>query len=219
MNHEHWAFAMMKTWLISVSAAAVLMSGAAMAADGFELGDPKAGEAKAKAICQACHAADGNSIVPLWPKLAGQHPEYAYKQLVQFKNGERYNVQMTPMAMPLTEKEMRDVVAYYSQQVQTGGVADRELAALGEKIYRAGNPKSGVPACSGCHGPAGMGQGLSKFPRLAGQHADYVKQTLEYFRKGERANDPNGMMRGVTARMTDKEIAAVSQYIQGLRND
>ncbi|NKN32839.1 c-type cytochrome [Marichromatium bheemlicum] len=210
---------MMKTWLISVSAAAVLMSGAASAAGGFELGDPKAGEAKANAICQACHAADGNSIVPLWPKLAGQHPEYAYKQMMQFKNGERYNVQMTPMAMPLTEQEVRDVVTYYSQQVQTGGVADRELAALGQKIYRAGNPKSGVPACSGCHGPAGMGQALSKFPRLAGQHADYVKQTLEHFRQGERANDPNGMMRGVTARMTDQEIAAVAQYIQGLRND
>jgi cytochrome c553 len=215
---------MMKTWLMTVSVAAVLATGVVQASEGHApaatnaVPDIKAGEAKANGICMACHGPQGNSIVPIWPKLAGQHPEYIKKQLTNFKAGERYNVQMTPMAMPLTEQEVIDVAAYFASQTQTGGAAEPELAKLGESLYRAGNPTTGVPACSGCHGPAGMGQGLSKFPRLAGQHADYVKQTLGYFQSQERANDPNGMMRGVAARMTEQEIAAVSQYIQGLHN-
>ena len=209
---------------MTVSVAAVLATGVVQASEGHApaatnaVPDLKAGEAKANGICMACHGPQGNSVVPIWPKLAGQHPEYIQKQLTNFKAGERYNVQMTPMAMPLTEQEVIDVAAYFASQTQTGGLADPELAKLGESLYRAGNPASGVPACSGCHGPAGMGQGLSKFPRLAGQHADYVKQTLGYFQSAERANDPNGMMRGVAARMTEQEIAAVSQYIQGLKN-
>ncbi|TCT19016.1 c-type cytochrome [Thiobaca trueperi] len=207
---------MMKTWLMTVSVAAVLTSGSLQAAEALKPGDPKAGETKASTICVACHGPQGNSIVPIWPKLAGQHPAYIQKQLMDFKAGNRANVQMTPMAMPLTDQEVLDLAAYFSTQTQRGGAADPELAKLGEAIYRAGNPVTGVPACSGCHGPAGLGQGLSKFPRISGQHADYIKQTLVYFQKQERANDPNGMMRGVTARMTEKEIAAVSQYLQGL---
>lgn len=195
------------------------LTGAAVGSEGTPskpVGDPKAGEAKAGTICLACHGPQGNSIVPLWPKLAGQHPTYIYKQLMDFKAGNRENAQMSPMAMPLTEQEVLDLAAYYASQVQTPGAADPALAELGQKIYRAGNPQSGVPACSGCHGPAGMGVALAKFPRISGQHADYTKQTLTHFREGSRANDPNGMMRGVAARMTDTEIAAVSQYIQGL---
>lgn len=207
---------MMKTWLITVSVATALASTAIQAATTLKPGDPKAGEAKANTICMACHGPQGNSIVPTWPKLAGQHAEYIQKQLMDFKAGNRVNVQMTPMAKPLTDQEVLDVAAYFSSQVQKGGAADPEQAKLGEALYRAGNPTSGVPACSGCHGPAGAGQGLSKFPRLAGQHADYVKQTLTNFRSQQRANDPNGMMRGVASRLTDDEMAAVSQYIQGL---
>ena len=207
---------MKKTWLTTVSVAAALASGLVQAAEELQPADPSRGETKANTICMACHGPQGNSVVPLWPKLAGQHPEYIMKQLMDFKAGNRANVQMTPMAMPLTEQEVVDLAAYFATQTQSGGQADAELAKLGESLYRAGNQTSGVPACSGCHGPAGFGQGLSKFPRLSGQHADYVKQTLEHFRSGERANDPNGMMRGVAARMTDQEIAAVSQYIQGL---
>ncbi|QIK36921.1 cytochrome c4 [Caldichromatium japonicum] len=203
-------------WLTAVSITAALLSGWVMAAEDLQPADPARGAAKANSICMACHGPQGNSVVPQWPKLAGQRPEYIMKQLMDFKAGNRVNVQMTPMAKPLTDQEVVDLAAYFASQTQSGGVADRELANLGESIYRAGNPATGVPACSGCHGPAGMGQGLAKFPRLAGQHADYVKQTLHYFRSGERANDPNGMMRGVAARMTDQEIAAVAQYIQGL---
>lgn len=205
----------MKTWLVTISMAAALASGAAQSEDALTP-NVAAGEDKVNSICMACHGPQGNSFIPLWPKLAGQHPEYIQKQLMDFKAGNRYNVQMTPMAMPLTDQEVVDVAAYLSAQPQSGRAADPELAKLGEQIYRAGNSTTGVPACSGCHGPAGMGQGLSKFPRISGQHADYSKQTLEHFREGERANDPNGMMRGVAARMTDQEIAAVSQYIQGL---
>ncbi|MBN2885968.1 MAG: cytochrome c4 [Chromatiaceae bacterium] len=211
---------MMKTWLMTISVAAAVMAGAAQASEHTseapKVGDPAAGEAKVNSICQACHGPQGNSIVPTWPKLAGQHPEYIIKQLTNFRQGDRYNEQMTPMAMPLTDQEVLDVAAYLSTQQQSGGMADPELAKLGESIYRMGNPQTGVPACSGCHGPAGMGQGLSKFPRLAGQHAAYIEQTLGYFRSQERNNDPNAMMRGVTARMTDQEMAAVAQYIQGL---
>lgn len=207
---------MKNTWLITVSLATTLATGLLQAAEGLEPADPSRGETKANTICLACHGPQGNSIVPIWPKLAGQHPEYIMKQLTDFKAGHRANVQMTPMALPLTEQEVVDLAAYFSTQTQSGGAADPELAKLGEAIYRAGNPVSGVPACSACHGPAGMGQGLSKFPRVSGQHADYVKQTLEYFKVGERANDPAGMMRGVAARMSDQEILAVSQYIQGL---
>lgn len=213
---------MIKTWLMTVSVATALVGGPVLASDeahgGAPVGDPQAGEAKANSICLACHGPQGNSIVPMWPKLAGQHPEYIRKQLADFQAGNRVNDQMTPMAMPLTQQEILDVAAYYATQAQTGGEADPALAKLGESLYRAGNAESGVPACAGCHGPAGMGQGLAKFPRIAGQHADYIKQTLAYFRDSERANDPNGMMRGAAARMTDREIAAVSQYVQGLSN-
>jgi cytochrome c553 len=210
---------MVKNWLISVSVATVLASGAAQATSGAEVaavGNAAAGEAKANTICMACHGPQGNSIIPIWPKLAGQHPEYIVKQLNDFRAGHRANEQMTPMAMPLTDQEVLDLAAYFAEQAQTPGAADPTLVAKGESIYRWGNPESGVPACSGCHGPAGNGQSLAKFPRISGQHADYIKLSLEHFRAAQRANDPNGMMRGAAARMTDQEIAAVSQYIQGL---
>ncbi|WP_373507192.1 cytochrome c [Thiocapsa sp.] len=214
---------MVKNWLITVTVATALVSGAVQASEGHQAGapqagDPKAGEAKANGICVACHGPQGNSIVPLWPKLAGQHPEYIKKQLMDFKAGHRANAQMTPMALPLTDQEVLDLAAYYSTQTKTPGAADPALASKGEAIYRWGNPETGVPACSGCHGPAGQGQSLAKFPRISAQHADYTKQTLEHFRGALRANDPNGMMRGAAARLSDPEIAAVAQYIQGLSN-
>lgn len=208
--HKNRAEDIMKNWLITVSVATALLSGGANAA-----GDPTAGEAKA-AVCLACHGPAGNSIMPAWPKLAGQHPEYVYKQLMDFKGGARVNDQMSPQVLVLNEQDFNDLAAYFARQQQSPGAADPAVAALGERLYRGGNAANGVAACSGCHGPAGGGAGLAKFPRLSGQHATYVDQTLKYFRAGTRANDPNGMMRGVAARMTDQEIAAVSQYIQGL---
>lgn len=213
---------MRNDWFNTISAAAIVavsITGPAQAnepAAATPTGDAKAGEAKAGVVCIACHGPQGNSLVPLWPKLAGQHPDYILKQLMDFKAGNRVNEQMSPMAAPLTDQEMLDLAAYYASQPRTAGAADPALAGLGESIFRAGNPANGVPACSGCHGPAGMGVNLAKFPSIASQHADYTKQTLTHFRDSVRANDPNAMMRGVAARMSDQEIAAVSQYIQGL---
>jgi cytochrome c553 len=208
------------TSMLAAAIAFGLASAQATAASaGIDLqGDPEKGKEKANQICQACHGLDGNGVPgqPVWPKIAGQHPRYIYKQLQNFKNGERWNAQMSPMAMPLSEEEMANLAAYYSGLEQTGGTAEPELVALGEKIYRAGNPGSGVPACSGCHGPAGMGSNLARFPRLSGQHSEYTDQTLQLWRSAERQNYPNGMMRGVAANMTDEEIAAVSAYIEGL---
>ena len=216
---------MTNNWLKTVSAAALLVGGvsgaawanaAATEAAAAPVGNPKAGEVKASTVCIACHGPQGNSIAPIWPKLAGQHPQYIYKQIMDFKAGRRENVLMTAQAALLSEQDARDVAAYFSSQTQSGGTADPALAEVGARIYRAGNPETGVPACLGCHGPAGMGVGLAKFPRISGQQADYAKQTLTWFRDGTRANDPNGMMRGVAAHLTNQEIAAVSQYIQGL---
>ena len=200
----------MKTWLISVTVATAFLCGSVQAA-----GDAAAGEAKS-AACLACHGPMGNSVVPMWPKLAGQHPEYLQKQLMDFKAGARENAQMTPMALPLSDQDVADLAAYFAAQQQAPGAPGGDAVALGERIYMGGNAASGVPACSGCHGAGGMGLGLAKFPRISGQHGQYVDQTLKLFRDGGRKNDPNGMMGGVAARMTDQEIAAVSQYLQGL---
>ena len=201
---------MNKTWLTTVAVAAVFLSTGVQAA-----GDAKAGEAKT-AVCMACHGPAGNSLVPTWPKLAGQHPEYIYKQLMDFKSAARVNEAMSPQVLTLNEQDFADLAAYYASQTQTGGTTDQSAVELGGRIFRGGNAETGVPACTGCHGPAGAGLGLAKFPRLSGQHATYVESTLKLYRDSLRANDPNGMMRGVTARMTDAEIAAVSQYVQGL---
>jgi cytochrome c553 len=118
--------------------------------------------------------------------------------------------------LTLNEQDFKDIAAYYAKQQQTPGTADPAQAELGERIYRGGNKATGVPACTGCHGPAGFGLGSAKFPRVSGQHAQYIDSTLKGFREGARANDPNGMMRNLASRMSDAEIAAVSQYIQGL---
>ncbi len=201
---------MKKTWLISISVATALFSSSVLAG-----GDPAAGEAKST-VCTACHGPGGNSLMPNWPKLAGQHEEYLYKQLMNFKSGDRKNAQMSPQVISLNEQDFANLAAYFSSQTQKPGTADPASVELGKRIFRGGNKDTGVPACTGCHGPTGMGIGLAKFPRISGQHAAYVESTLKNFRDGTRANDPNGMMRDIAANMTDAEIAAVAQYVQGL---
>jgi cytochrome c553 len=201
----------MNKWLVTTASAAALWIGGAHAA-----GDPEAGQQKATP-CAACHGVDGNSPNPVWPKLAGQHPQYIRKQIQDYKSGARQDPLMSAQAGLLaTEEDVADVAAYFSGQPLAEGAADPTLVELGGQIYRGGNMSTGVAACAGCHGPAGLGNPLAAFPRLSGQHADYVSKALKDFRSGSRANDPNGMMRGVAARMTDKEIEAVAQYIQGL---
>jgi len=194
-------------WIASL---ALAFAGAAQAA-----GDVEAGKVKS-AVCAACHGADGNSGAnPLWPKLAGQSPKYIKKQLHDFKAQKRTDGTMSPMAAPLTEKEIEDLAAYFSSQKRTVGEAAADKVEQGEQIYRAGLAK-GVPACSGCHGPAGAGNDAAGFPAIGGQTAAYVAKQLKAFRDGTRTNDPNRMMQGVVALMNDREIEAVSQYVQGL---
>ena len=178
-------------------------------------GDAAAGKAKS-ASCAGCHGADGNSVNPEWPNLAGQGDGYLAKQLHDFKGGLRENATMAPMAAPLTDEDMQDLAAYFSSQSGKQGAADKSLVDLGEKIYRGGNPSSGVAACLGCHGPAGAGNPAAKFPALSGQHAKYVENQLVAFKSGARGNDAGKMMRSVAGKMTEKEIQAVAAYVQGL---
>ena len=182
-------------------------------------GDPAAGEQKVQ-ICAGCHGPNGNSMNPAWPKLSGQHAEYLVKQLHDFKSGTRNNPQMTPMAAPLSDQDIEDISAYYAAQT----VQETPLAAsvqavtieLGEKIYRGGDATSGLPACMACHGPAATGNPAAKYPALAGQHAAYTTAQLQAYRSETRGNDPNSMMRGIAAKLTNEEIEAVSLFIQGL---
>lgn len=179
-------------------------------------GDVIAGKAKSTS-CIACHGEDGNSPVnPLWPKLAGQHKGYIEKQLMAFRSGTRKNQLMTPVAAPLTDQDIKDLAAYYNSQSQTGGSAAASQVNLGQKIYRAGNPVSNISACMSCHGPRGLGNGPAIFPQIAGQHAAYIEKSLKDYRSGIRQTDPNAIMRTIAVKMTDEEISAVAQYIQGL---
>src|SRR5688572_33139320 len=173
-------------------------------------------------VCAACHAADGNSIGPANPKIAGQVPEYLHKQLVDFKaqggkKPARENAVMTGMVANLSDADMKNLAAYYSgQKLKPAAAADKDLAALGQKLWRGGNAQTGVPACAGCHGPAGAGI-PAQYPRLSGQFAEYIATQLKAFKEGSRANDPNGMMRGVASRLSEREIRAVAEYAAGLR--
>jgi cytochrome c553 len=176
----------------------------------------------ANQVCAACHAGDGNSTAPANPKIAGQISEYLHKQLVDFKaqggkKPARESPIMTGMVANLSDADMKGLAAFYAgQQLKPAAASDKSLAALGQKLWRGGNAANGVPACAGCHGPAGAGM-PAQYPRVAGQYAEYISAQLKAFRDGTRANDPNGMMRGVTARMTEREMRAVAEYAAGLR--
>lgn len=181
-----------------------------------EGGNAEAGKTKS-ASCAACHGADGNSTNPEWPKLAGQHASYIMKQLANFKEDKRVNAIMSPMAKPLSEQEVADLAAYFASQPKKLGEADQSKVALGEQVYKGGNNATGVAACAACHGPTGTGNPAANFPALSGQQTTYVKNQLNAFRKGERANDAGKMMQNVAAGMTDAEIDAVAEYIAGLK--
>jgi len=176
----------------------------------------------ANQVCAACHAADGNSTGPANPKLAGQHPEYINKQLSDFKaqggkKAARENPIMSGMVANLSADDMKSLAAYFStQKLKPAAATDKDLASAGQKIWRGGNPGAGVPACAGCHGPTGAGI-PAQYPRVAGQFAEYLVTQLRAFRDGARANDPNGMMRGVAGRLSDRDIKAVAEYAAGLR--
>lgn len=168
-------------------------------------------------VCAACHGTDGNSAAPANPSLAGQHAEYIAKQLANFKAGERKNPVMLGMSAALSPEDMKALGAYFQkQQPKPRSARDPELVKQGQQIYRGGVMAKGIAACTSCHGPNGAGM-PAQYPRLAGQYAEYTSAQLMAFRSGERANDPNGMMRMIAARLSDAEIKAVSEYIAGLR--
>jgi cytochrome c553 len=168
------------------------------------------------AVCAACHGADGNSITPEWPKLAGQHSSYLRAQLAAFKAGTRKNAMMSPMAANLSDGDMSLLADYYSSQSLQFGEATGDNTEAGQRLYRGGNASSGVPACMACHGPRGSGNPAAGYPTLHGQHAAYTAIQLKAYRSGERASDINSVMRSIAARMTDAEIDAVAGYLQGL---
>ena len=173
------------------------------------------GEAGFTAVCAACHGADGNSGTPENPKLAAQHPQYLIKQLQEFKSGKRNNAVMKGMASTLSDDDMRNI-AYWvtSKQAKPGFAKDKELVAMGERIYRGGIADRHVAACAGCHSPNGAGI-PAQYPRLSGQHADYSVAQLTAFRDGVRLNSLP--MAQVAAKLNDREIKAVADYVAGLR--
>jgi cytochrome c553 len=194
----------------------------AVAAEPPFKGDAAKAQEIVSKVCAACHAADGNSMIPANPKLAGQFPEYLHKQLTNFKpagakKAERGNPVMAGMVANLAPEDMRNLAVYFSGQAPKPGMAkSKDLVALGQKIYRGGIAGKGVAACASCHGPNGAGM-PSQYPRLSGQHAEYVEVQLKAFRAGDRANDPNSSMRTVAGKLSDREIQAVADYVAGLR--
>lgn len=186
----------------------------------FADGDATAGQGKS-AICAACHGADGNSIVPNWPKLAGQNATYLERQLNLIKDGSRPVPEMAGIVMGLNDQDMADLAAYFASQTASPAVVDESLLAVGERLYRAGNTATDVPACMACHGPSGAGMPLTGYPALAGQHATYTEKMLKGFRSGSTwgvDDDNSQIMVDVTNRLTDAQITAVANYMQGLHS-
>jgi cytochrome c553 len=204
------------------AAVAVALVAPAALAQGVVKGDLAKAQPIVTQVCVACHAVDGNSAIPANPNLAGQHPEYTYKQLRNFKSqggkpAERNNGVMAGMVANLSDDDMKNLAVYFAaQKPKSQAARDAALAKQGETIYRGGIQAKGVAACASCHAPNGTGM-PAQFPRVAGQHAEYTAAQLTAFRAGQRANDPAQMMRMIAAKMSDQEIKAVSEYIAGLR--
>lgn len=179
-------------------------------------GNAEAGQGKV-VMCGACHAADGNSAAPNFPKLAGQGERYLLKQLKDIKSGARPIVEMTGLLDNLSDQDMADIAAFYASQQMSVGAADPKLVEAGQALFRGGKLDEGMPACIGCHAPDGSGLAAAGFPKLAGQHATYVAKQLTDFREGNRTNDGESMiMRDIAAKLSNKDIEALSSYIQGL---
>lgn len=200
--------------LLGVTASLFLLTSHAALAEG----DAQAGQQKS-ATCAACHGVDGNSVVAMWPKIAGQHEQYLVRHIQLIKANARPVPEMYGIAQTLSEQDILDLAAYYAGQTMSPGVADEAQVPLGEQLYLAGNPEEGVPACVACHGPAGQGNPYAGYPWVAGQHATYTASMLNKYRDGAQwgPEDANSaVMVGVAKRLSDAEIAAVASYIEGL---
>ena len=179
-------------------------------------GNPESGKEKV-AICSACHGSDGNSVVGLWPSLAGQNEKYLVKQLRLVKSGDRVIDSMVGLLDNLQDSDLQDIAAFYASQKNKVGQADESKVELGRKLYYAGNLEKGVPACSACHSPRGLGNGPAAYPLLSGQQPDYVAKALKDYRSGERVNeDPSKIMASIAYKLDDVEIDALSSFVHGL---
>lgn len=180
-------------------------------------GDATAGQGKI-AMCSACHNSDGNSMLPNFPKLAGQGEQYLLKQMKDIKAGTRPVVEMTGMLDAMSDQDLADIAAWYASQTIAGGATDPKLVERGEALFRGGKLDDGMPACIGCHSPDGSGLDQAKYPRLAGQHASYTVKQLTDFREGDRVNDGDAeIMRDIAAKLSNKDIEALASYIEGLK--
>lgn len=204
----------MKKILISTLTTLAISVSTAVSAAGELVADVAAGKEIATKVCAACHGADGNSAVPTFPKLAGQHSSYLSKQLHDYKTDKRADPVMVAQAKALSDADIINVSAYFTGQKIKLGSADAAKITLGESIYRGGSSERNVTACAACHSPTGMGNAAAKFPALSGQHQTYIKKQLNDFKKeGGRSNDSSSIMRDIAAKMSDKEIDAVAEYI------
>jgi len=211
----------MKLTGITVAAIALTFSGF-VSAKSPAAGDAEKGKEIAAGICAGCHNPDGNSAIPIYPILAGQYPGYLAKQLHDFKAAEgetakRDNQIMAPMSATLSEDDIANLAAFYSQQKpQPGPVTDASLVQAGERLYQGGNLENAIPACSSCHSPNGRGI-PPHYPRIDGQHPGYTFSQLQAFRQGTRKNDTNSAMQTIVSRMSEQEMKAVSEYIATLK--
>jgi|TARA_B100001939_G_scaffold79090_1_gene66984 cytochrome c553 len=179
-------------------------------------GDPKSGESKV-AVCSACHGADGNSVVGLWPSLAGQNEKYLLKQLRLVKSGDRVIDSMVGLLDNLDDSDLEDISAFYASKKNKVGQVEESKLELGRKLYYAGNLEKGVPSCSACHSPRGLGNGPAAYPLLSGQQPDYVAKALKDYRSGARINeDPSKIMAAIAYKLDDTEIEALSSFVHGL---
>jgi cytochrome c553 len=204
-------------WRVSVKAISILVAVAAgLAGSAPAVGQPGKAREIATTICAGCHGADGNSVVPTYPKIAGHNPDYIARMLTEFRSGKRRSDAMAPVVASLDPKDFRALGEYFGAQKPTPGVVDDPRAAeAGKRIYLEGVDARGVPACAGCHEENGSGG--DKFPRLAGQHREYLLDQMAKFRKEQRNNDAARQMRAVAKGLTDEEIRAVTEYVVGLQ--
>ncbi len=189
----------------------------AMAGGAIAAGNPDAGEQKS-VVCQGCHGVDGNSVTPIFPKLAGQHASYLAKQLADLRAGARMDPTMSAFAAGLGDEDIADLAAYFSAQkpAAESSSATPEVLARGKKLYMGGDSYSGVPACASCHSPTGSGNPASRFPSLRTQYPAYTLKQLNDFKTDGRSNDPNKIMRDIAARLSANDITALSEYIATL---
>jgi cytochrome c553 len=202
---------MKQAWILVATIFGLTAGSATWSAGSVEAGATKA------TVCQACHGANGNSVNPEWPSLAGLGADYIAAQLQNFKDGKRNNAIMMPNAMALSADDMADLGAYFDSLPNTGLEADPTYWQAGEKLYRGGNHARGIPACMACHGPTGRGNESAKFPALRGQHSVYVIKQLTDYASGARGTGPNGIMQTIAKRLSSDDMRDIASYLQGIR--